>query len=315
MLDLWTTVWGKKVQAYLDIMLPSLLQPGNLPAVREHIHTYTFYTSAEAELRESPLVKKLMELVDVVWLPLQKGEWEVNSNTLHQMQRSANEGHYMAVCSPDDVIGDGSLSNVIPLCNGELALIEYQLPRTTKESYQVFKSLLKKGAITNRELVSLTLKYLYKQVSHYPIFPNGDHYEVWHPTPTPILRPDKNLVEIFAGNWGKNWGYDNCLPYIMIERGYPWYLIPHSDIYFHIEVGVSSNGPEGIPMNSPCCTWMIDKARATVLYFSPHRYPNEHLRTIWQPVESSRNEDGVTLALPSTALVPRKRKSKRAGIS
>lgn len=287
MLDLWTTVWGKKVEAYLDIMLPSLLQPGNIPAAREHIHTYTFYTSAEAELRESPLVSKLMELVEVVWLPLQKGEWEVNSNTLHQMRRSADEGHYMYVCSPDDVVGNESLKNIIPLCDGKIALIEYHLPRVRKGAYQVFKTLLKKKEITNRQLVSLTLKYLWREVSRYPIFPNGGHYDVWHPTPTPIILPDQQIVDIFATNWGKNWGYDNCLPYIMIENGYPWMLIPHSDIYFHIEVGVSSLGPEGVPMNSPCCTWMINKARATVHFFSPHRYPNQHLSTIWQPDEKA----------------------------
>ena len=61
MLDLWTTVWGKKAQAYLDLMLPSLLQPGNLPAMRECVHTYTFYTNAEARemIEKSPLCQQL----------------------------------------------------------------------------------------------------------------------------------------------------------------------------------------------------------------------------------------------------------------
>jgi hypothetical protein len=288
MLDLWTTVWGKKAKAFCDIMLPSLLQPGNIPAIREYVHTYTFYTNEETmnQLKKSPRFQELESLVDVVWMALQKGEWEVNSNTLNQMERSAEEGHYMVVCSPDDVVGDGSLINLVPICQYGANPILYHLPRTRPNSYKTFKTLLENGTISNRELVSLTLKHIYTKHSRYPIFPEGDHYNVWHPTPTPIIKPDQRVVEMFSSNWGKNWGYDNCLPYMMIEEDYPWLLIPHSDVYFHIEIGQSSVGPEGIPMNSPCCTWMMDKARATVLFFSPHKYPNEHLRTIWKGVES-----------------------------
>lgn len=285
MLDLWTTLWGNKVIAYLDIMLPSLLQPGNIPAARAYIHTYTFYTNDEtrARIEESPRYAELKSLVEVVWEPLQKGEWEVTSNTVHRMMRSADEGHYMYVCSPDDIVGNESLKNLVPLCDGKMALIEYHLPRVRKSAYDVLKSLLMRGTISNRHLVSLTLTHLWRTVSRYPIIPNGDHYDVWHPTPTPIILPDRHIAELFATNWGKNWGYDNCLPYIMIEEGYPWMLIPHSDIYFHIEVGVSSSGPGGVPMNSPCCTWKIEKAMATVHFFTPHRYPNKGLGTIWQP--------------------------------
>lgn len=286
MLDFWTTVWGKKAKAYVDVMLPSLLQPGNIPAAHTYIHTYTFYTNEEtrAQIEKSPHYAALEDLVEVVWEPLQKGEWEVNSNTLHQMRRSASEGHYMAVCSPDDIVGNESISNLINLCQEGFNPILYPLPRVRQGAYHVFKALLRKGTVSNRELVSLTLKYLYKELSRYPIFPAGDHYDVWHPTPTPILCPDEDIVDIFSSNWGANWGYDNCLPYIMIEKGYPWLLIPHSDIYFHIEIGESSIGPNGLPINSPCCSWMIGKAGATVLFFSPNKYPTEHLRTIWKGV-------------------------------
>lgn len=285
MLDLWTTVWGKKAKAYCEIMLPSLLQPGNIPAARAYIHTYTFYTNDQARkvIERSPHYQQLRMLVEVVWEPLQKGEWEVNSNTLHQMRRSADEGHYMYVCSPDDIVGDHSLANITKVCEEGFNPILYHLPRLRPVSYQIVKDLLSKGTISNRELVSLTIKYLYKKHSAYPICPQGEaSYEVWHPTPTPIIRPDRDIVEIFSTNWGANWGYDNCLPYIMIEKDYPWYLIPHSDVYFHVEIGESSIGPNGLPINSPCCGWMIEKANATVVFFSPFKYPNEHLRTIWQ---------------------------------
>lgn len=287
MLDLWTTIWGKKAKAYVDVMLPSLLQPGNIPATKSHIHTYTFYSSEEAKatIQRSKPYAELASLVEVVWLPLQKGEWEVNSNTLHQMKRSADEGHYMMVCSPDDIVGNESLSNLINFCDGGFNPILYPLPRVRQGAYRVLKDLLRKSPVSNRKLVSLTMKYLFHKHSRYPIFPAGDHWEVWHPTPTPILKPDRKIVDIFSTNWGANWGYDNCLPYIMIEEGYPWCLIPHSDIYFHIEIGGSSIGPNGLPINSPCCTWMIDKARATVLFFSPHRYPNEQLRTVWKGLD------------------------------
>jgi len=348
MLDLWTTVWGKKAQAYLDVMLPSLLQPGNIPAARDRIHSYTFYTNEETRetIQKSKPYAKLASLVEVVWLPLQKGEWEVNSNTLHQMKQSADEGHYMAVCSPDDIVGDESLLNLIKICQVGFNPILYPLPRVRPAAYPVLKAQLKRGTVSNRELVSLTLKYLFHKHSRYPIFPAGGHWEVWHPTPTPILKPDQQIVEIFSTNWGANWGYDNCLPYMMIEMGYPWCLIPHSDIYFHVEIGGSSIGPNGLPINSPCCTWMIDKARAEVLFFSPHRYPNEHLRTIWKgnsppasdkyrtvevttekvdgricipegigeltlPI-SREKEDEIILLYPSTAIVPRRRRQKGA---
>lgn len=287
MLDLWTTVWGKKAQSYLDLMLPSLLQPGNIPAAREHIHTYTFYTNDDTKqkIERSHLYRELRSLVQVIWEPLQKGEWEVNSNTLHQMRKSADDGHYMMVCSPEDVVGNQSLLNLIGIIRAGFNPILYHLPRTRNSSYRHMRAILRKGPISNRELVSFTLKYLYRKVSHYPIFPHesGEYLEVWHPTPTPILRPDDDIVALFETNWGKNWGYDNCLPYIMIERGYPWHLIPHSDVYFHIEIGGWSElGPSGVPMNYPCCTWQIVKANACVQFFKPNNYPNENLRTIWQ---------------------------------
>jgi hypothetical protein len=293
MLNLWTTVWGSKAQAYLDLMLPSLLQPGNLPSIKECVNRYTFYVNDEAIqiIEYSELFHKLQSLVPVVIEPLQSGEWEVTSNTLHQMRLSAEEGQYMMVCSPEDVIGNGSLMHLVKMIDQRYNPILYHLPRTRDSSYEKMVRKLAKGPITNRELVSFTLKNLYWKVSKYPLFYQKDGtVKAWHPSPTPILKPDQAIVDLWATNWGKNWGFDNCLPYMMIEREYPWYLVPDSDLFFQIEVGGWVNfGPSGVPMNSPCCTWNMVKSHKGVKFFRPDgqgqfgAWDPDKLYTIWRP--------------------------------
>ncbi|MBW2562388.1 MAG: hypothetical protein JRE40_16270, partial [Deltaproteobacteria bacterium] len=69
------------IESYLEVTLPSLMQPNNIPRARELLHSYNFYASDEARERvsQNPLLAKLTEVVEVNWFPLEKGEWETTS--------------------------------------------------------------------------------------------------------------------------------------------------------------------------------------------------------------------------------------------
>jgi len=246
MLNLFTIIWGEEmIESYLEVTLPSLMQPNNIPRARELLHSYNFYASDEARERvsQNPLLAKLTEVVEVNWFPLEKGEWETTSNTLHQMKISAAEGHYMLIMAPDSAVGNGSILNIARLCDGTRNPVLFGFPRVNEEGWQVIQSLFKQGqVVSNRKLVTIGMRYI--EQTTYPIEPNiihwivqGNSWRVRHNVPTPCILPDRWIIEIFSTNPTLNSGYDHTLPYLMIQRGYPWHLIRHSDEFFLVERG------------------------------------------------------------------------------
>ncbi|MFA5186409.1 MAG: hypothetical protein WC551_08040 [Patescibacteria group bacterium] len=237
--------------------LPSLLQPGNIPGCSD-LHTYTFYASDEAmhQITGSQHYGELVKVVNVQWRNLHRGEWETTSNTLWQMQVSADEGHYMLIMAPDNCVGDGSLRNLCQLCDGHRNPILFGFPRVTEEGWQKLRALMETSfqpatsdaghearRVSNRQLVTLAMKHI--EQATYPIenrmdrrgIIHGNSWVVRHNVPTPCLLPDEKVLSIFRTNPTLNSGYDHVLPWAMIEKGYPWHLIRHSDIFFLVERG------------------------------------------------------------------------------
>lgn len=238
MLDIFTIVWGQLADVFLELTLPSLMQLDNIPAAKKFIHCYNFYTTEEAKKKfeADESFNRFTKEVEVNWLPLQKGEWDVTSNILYQMDLSAKEKHHMMVITPDLALGNGSILNMVKLVNKKYNPILYVGPRVYEEGYEIIKDLLKSGeVVSNRKLVSIAMEYIHID---YPLeFIECDKWLVSHNVPTPCLLPDEKIIKIFATNPTKYGGYDHILPYWMIELGYPWYLIKDSDIFFFVERG------------------------------------------------------------------------------
>jgi len=245
-LNLFTIVWGEQmVQSFLEVTLPSLLQPGNIPASRDLLGYYSFYASDEAKdkIMASSLYKQLEASVSTRWFPLISGEWETTSDTLHQLRLSASERCFVLIVPPDTAYGNYSILNMAKLCEGAHNPILFGFPRINDIGFEKVKEILRrKGYFSNRELVTLSMGHLVDVT--YPIEPNvvhwivqGNSWKVRHNVPTPCILPDEWVIETFSTNPTKNSGYDHTLPYLMVEEGYPWYLIRHSDEFFLVERG------------------------------------------------------------------------------
>lgn len=250
MLDLFTVVWGQMVESLLEVTLPSLLQPENIPGSKALLHCYNFYASEEVvrkQVTESQLYRQLAGEVEINWFPLQAGSrgsndgsaraWELTSNILHQMKLSAKEGHFMLTVAPDHAYGNGSILNMAKLADGRYNPILYVNPRVSEEGYEAIKALFRTGGeVSNRTLVSIAMRFI-EQVAYSIEATSTNSVKVRHNVPTPCLLPDDKIIEIFATNITRYGGYDHILPYWLIELGYPWHLIRDSDIFFFVERG------------------------------------------------------------------------------
>lgn len=243
MLDLYTVIWGRMIHSFLEVTLPSLMQPGNIPGAKDLLSSYNFYASPRArdKIEQSELYPQLNQIIKVQWFPLQKGLWETTSDTLFQMKLSAKEGHYMLIMAPDNAIGNDSITNMAKLCNGEHNPILFGFPRVNDYGWDEIKKLYTKQIIvSNRKLVSVAMKYI-GDLSYpisYMTTSRIIHQNTWivrHNVPTLCLLPDEKIIDLFATNPTKNAGFDHVIPFSMVKFGYPWHFIKHSDIYFQVE--------------------------------------------------------------------------------
>jgi len=235
MLDLFTMVWGKMAQTYLDMTLHCILQ--DIPAITKDIHSYTLYTSDEAKqtITSSVLYKKLAELVTIRWKPLMAGEWNTTANILEQMKFSAKNKNYMVVIDPDYAVR--GLNNLPKIADGKNNPIMYSNNKANINAYPVIKSLMDKhdGKISSRQLVSIAMKF--NGPNHYEIIKReGQCWVVSMYTFTIILIPDETIIKLFSTNPSRGSGYDHIVPYFMVKKGYPYYIINDSDIYNVVEV-------------------------------------------------------------------------------
>ena len=238
MLDLVTFIWGKEtIEDYMEMALPSLLWTANIPSTQRSIGEYSIYASpgAYSAIHFSDLGRELEGLVKVNWRRLIKGEGETTSNLLNQLSRSLQRGNHIKICAPDEVVGNGSLLNLAQLCEG-YSLIVYGFPRITEQGWEILRTRVKAGEILfNKDLVAFAMEHIEQET--YPIIKRENEWLVSHNCPTPIVLPDKWMVDIFATNPTINSGFDHCLPYMLMEKGYPWKMIKHSETYFQVERG------------------------------------------------------------------------------
>lgn len=265
MLDLFTIVWGAMAQSYLDVTLPCLLQGRNIPAAKGLIHSYTFYASGEAKdvITSSDLYRRLQSLVPVHWEPLQKGEWEVTSNMLRQMERSARRGNYMHFLAPDAALGDESILNLAMLANGAFNPIFYGPVKISAAGFGAIKSFLDTNAgISNRELVSISMRHILG--ADYTLTEQGEQcWAVVHKVFSPCLLPDTTIIDFFSANSTPGSGFDHVLPYFVVRKGYPWYIIDHSDTYFSADGELG-----GAEMKRGQGTWEPEMVKQAEAFFS-----------------------------------------------
>jgi len=270
------------INSFLEVTLPSLMQPGNIPGAKDLLGSYNFYASPRAisKIEQSEFYPQLRQAVEVRWFPLQKGFWETTSNTLFQMKLSAKEGHYMLIMAPDNAVGNESINNMAKLCNGEHNPILFGFPRIDEDGWDEMKDLYANRAIiSNRRLVNITMKHI--EQTTYPIchMPSHRiiHFNAWavhHNVPTPCILPDEKIIEIFSTNRTRNGGFDHAMPFLMMELNYPWHLIRHSDIYFHVERGKHLIN-EGIGIDTK--GWNAEKHFLEVEFFNKQE-------EIWQGI-------------------------------
>lgn len=239
MIDLFTVLWGDEMTAgYLDVVLPSLLQWGNIPQAHELIHEYGLYTDeiTREKITNHKLYPYLTKHVHVRWEDLKTGINEVNSNLKHQLRLSADEKHYVKILSPDCIVGNESLFNIAKLADGTNNPILYGGFRVIRAGWNHLSQVLNtQGFISNKQVVGIGMQYI-SEVS-YPLQEVDGHWLVSHHCPTPCVLPDKWVVDTFAANDTLNNGFDHSLPYMMVERGYPWHFIKHSNTYIQAERG------------------------------------------------------------------------------
>src|SRR5216684_2675529 len=141
-------VWGKMVDWYLDWHIPSLLQPGNLPALKDA--KYILYTDEEERLRG--ILSKAITNMKVEVLPLVNGRGKVNDCVKHCAARI--QGH-LAVFPAEFVFGDRSLRNLEAACE-KYDLVVYGFPRCRLTAMEeIVPFFRQKKILTNAQLVSI----------------------------------------------------------------------------------------------------------------------------------------------------------------
>jgi len=241
-IDIFTTVWGIMIDWYLEMTLPSLLQPLNIPKSRDFI-TYTFHADDEAKDRitANELYRRLEKLVQTIWIPLKGERWTAkkqpiaNKYTLQQMKISAARGNYMLIAPPDTVFGNDSIFNLVELTHKKYNPILYVFPKLNgRQAIELKTHIQTKGTLSNRDLVSICVKRPTSSV--YNITQRDSNTWIMvNRVPTACILPDKQIIDFFSQNHQVNGGFDHVMPYWMVTKGYPWHLIQDSDIFFQSE--------------------------------------------------------------------------------
>jgi hypothetical protein len=174
-----TPVWGEEyTRTFLEVTLPSLLSPGNIPTVpnlRDCV--YRIYTTpADAKvIRASAVYARLRTLisVDIVYLyRLDENKYVTSSECYRTAMRDAAFEHSAAVyLIPDMIIADGGIRSVIQLLRaGRRAVLVMGL-RALKESLvpEVVAGFSSQDhiCIPPRQLVRLGTKHLHPIVDNH----------------------------------------------------------------------------------------------------------------------------------------------------
>jgi len=172
-LHLVTPVWGEKyTQTFLEVTLPTLLSPGNIPSVPNLADcVYRIYTTpADAKvIVASAAYARLRALVqvDIVYLRgLGENKYLTSSECYRVAARDAAFEHSAALfLIPDMVFADGGLSSIVRLLRGGRRAVLVMGLRALKESLvpQVVAGYSREDCICipPRELVRLGIKHIH----------------------------------------------------------------------------------------------------------------------------------------------------------
>jgi hypothetical protein len=182
-------LWGERFCNYfLDLCLPTLLSPGNLPTLstkrRSRFLIWT-YSDDWMRIKASPIFRLLEQYVDPVFSeipPCPPGE---NSKYIHMgighrrgLDLAYQENAYPLLLTPDSIFSDGTLRRLQELASGGVELV--LLPAIPFAEEPLFDNLQKLGisprnrngmaepiCIGSRELVHAALGSLHSQTKSY----------------------------------------------------------------------------------------------------------------------------------------------------
>lgn len=226
-----TVVWGKMIDWYVDYQMPSLLQPGNLPALTDA--SYFIYTDEQERI--SALVSKKITNLKVQVLPLTNGRGNVND--CFKDCASRIQGH-LAVIPPDFIFGDGSLKNLAALCE-KYDLVVYGFPRCDVEVVKEVLPLLKQnGTVSNAQLVALAMKHLHRETAPPSVCIKRtakNTWEVRHLVPNPVIKINEKSLALLNSIPANNGLLDHCVPFLCVEAGMSYHYVQSSDEVFLVE--------------------------------------------------------------------------------
>lgn len=168
-----TSVWGTDyVELFLDVTLPSLLAPGNLPSLTSlESSLYEIYTTEldRSRIESSPVYQALCSLMATVIRVMEhqnENKYIASSDCYREsLARAAHDGKALLFLIPDMVLADGSLRSIAAIMasgkrvalNTGLRLVKETAVPILLESYRSGTSL----TIQPRQLVSLALDHLH----------------------------------------------------------------------------------------------------------------------------------------------------------
>ncbi len=168
-----TPVWGKEyTRTFLEVTLPTLLAPGNIPAVPNLADcVYRIYTTPadEAVIRNSASYSKLRELLRVNFVQIQlhdDDKYVTSSECYRDALRDASSARSAAVfLIPDMVLADGGIRSIVALLTSGIRAVLVMGLRAFKDSIipEVQSTFARNGCINvpPRELVRLGMRHLH----------------------------------------------------------------------------------------------------------------------------------------------------------
>jgi len=167
-----TPVWGAQyTKTFVDVTLPSLLAPGNIPALSEGGCTYKIFTTTgdEARIRQSPAFQSLPTNVAVEFRPITKADdnpYVASSSCYRTATAEAQTaGVIIVYLIPDMILADGSLRTIKRFLEQGKRAVMVAGMRVSKETLvpEALARFKRGTAISapSRPLVELAIRHLH----------------------------------------------------------------------------------------------------------------------------------------------------------
>lgn len=199
------TVWGERFCSYLtDLCVPSLLAPGNVPALGPGMHKFLVACPLEDwnRLVESPAIKKIARFLELVHLDIPLPPPGVSA-TIHMgvghkkaTQRCFDDRALGVALTPDLILSDGTVANLMAAARRGDAVVLCAALRFAEEP--LFEGLKRSGllgdgysrsgdshalALSGRDMVRIGIPAFHSQTKSYyidsPAFAEGAPAAIW----------------------------------------------------------------------------------------------------------------------------------------